>query len=228
MVTGAEVAGDRNRVAGAGVGPGQGPPAQLGVGGQPAGSIVSIDRGALPVPQLADVEVALDAVEPVMRSHPSRMSLAACMSRWPSTTRWPCWATRSSEERLEHRGLGLLDLQEQRVVSSCRPSAGSRPGADAADARPPSGRRPRAVPLQQLSTIGWQGAAVGLQMRADRALELVALCSAEAARRSGRPRRVADEPASPSTTSVSLQRPAGCPWLGPWPRFCRTASARSA
>ena len=45
------------------------------------------------------------------------MSLAACISRWPTTTRWPalpCSLRRL--EPLQHRGLGLLRLQDERVV----------------------------------------------------------------------------------------------------------------
>ena len=45
------------------------------------------------------------------------MSGAACIIRCPSTTRCPCWAYSAlPEERLEHRGLRLLELEEQRVV----------------------------------------------------------------------------------------------------------------
>ena len=64
------------------------------------------------------------------------MSLAAWVSRWPSTTRWP-WLRELAlaEERLEHRGLRLLDLQEEGVVvvaAEQQHDPGAR--ADAADA----------------------------------------------------------------------------------------------
>ncbi len=63
------------------------------------------------------------------------MSLAACVRRWPSTTRCP-WFENSllREERLEHRGFGLLELQEQRVVAvAAEQQRDPDPRADAAD-----------------------------------------------------------------------------------------------
>ena len=115
-VAAAEVGGDGDAVAGPSVGAGQVRPQTLGVVGQ-RGRVHRLDqRRALLVPELADVVVALDAVEPLVRTQPSMMSLAACISRWPSTTRWPCcWYFARAEERLEHRRLGLLELQEQRI-----------------------------------------------------------------------------------------------------------------
>ena len=55
---------------------------------------------------------------PVARSQPRKMSLADCIRRWPSTTRRPWFAYAAlAGVRLEHGRLGLLDLQEQRVVA---------------------------------------------------------------------------------------------------------------
>ena len=72
--------------------------------------------GALGVPELADVEVASARRRSCERSQPSMMSLAACISRCPSTTRCPCWSVLArAEERLEHRRLRLLDLEEERI-----------------------------------------------------------------------------------------------------------------
>ena len=52
-----------------------------------------------------------------MRTQPRKMSVAACMSRWPATTRSPwCGVVALADEAFEHGGLCLLDLQEQRVV----------------------------------------------------------------------------------------------------------------
>ena len=69
-------------------------------------------------------------------SQPRKMSLAACISRWPSTTRWPVVAEAAAPGvRLEHRGLGLLDLQEQRVVVVAAEHQGD-PGARADAAHP--------------------------------------------------------------------------------------------
>ena len=45
------------------------------------------------------------------------MSLLACISRCPSTTRWPGVGVRArGGERLQHGCLGLLDLQEERIA----------------------------------------------------------------------------------------------------------------
>ena len=45
------------------------------------------------------------------------MSLAACISRWPTTTRRPWFGVLApADEPLEHRGLRLLRLQEQRIL----------------------------------------------------------------------------------------------------------------
>ena len=46
-------------------------------------------RGLLSVPELADVVVAPVAVLALVADPAEEMSLPACMSRWPSTTRWP-------------------------------------------------------------------------------------------------------------------------------------------
>ncbi len=49
---------------------------------------------------------------PVTRYRPSIMSLAACISHWPSPTRCPWFAYWFlTEERLEHRRLHLLELE---------------------------------------------------------------------------------------------------------------------
>ena len=71
-----------------------------------------------------------------MCSQPRKMSLAACISRWPSTTRWPWFAySLVAEVRLEHRRLRLLDLQEERVVVvAAEQQHDPAPRADAADA----------------------------------------------------------------------------------------------
>ena len=72
------------------MGPGERPAAELGVA-RPSQAAHGLDeRRSLAVPELADVEVARDAVDARRsRNQPSMMSLADCISRWPSTTRWP-------------------------------------------------------------------------------------------------------------------------------------------
>ena len=104
-----------------GRGPEPGSPPDPGVDGHQArGHGVDVGR-ALPVAQLADIEVALLSVEPGDPCQPRKMSLDACIRRWPATTRWPVWVLALADEPFQHRLLGLLGLQEQRVRSS-RPS----------------------------------------------------------------------------------------------------------
>ena len=71
-----------------------------------------------------------------MRCQPRKMSLAACISRCPTTTRSPCVrVVARAQEALEHRRLGLLDLEEQRVVVVAADQQHDvAAGADAADA----------------------------------------------------------------------------------------------
>ena len=50
-------------------------------------------------------------------NQPRRESLAACVIRWPCTTRAPwCLYLLAPAYRSEHRRARLLDLQEQRIV----------------------------------------------------------------------------------------------------------------
>ena len=79
---------------------------------------------------------------PIAGHQPRKLSLAACISHWPSTTRWP-WLSNSLAAGvwLEHRGLRLLRLQEERVlVVAAGQQDDPGAGADAADARRPCGR----------------------------------------------------------------------------------------
>ena len=119
----AEVRGDGDGVAGAGVRPGQRLAADAGVEGRARpGAIVSTVGGALHVAQLAPVAGSGSSCTPLVQ--PRKMSLAACIIRWPCTTRSPGWWYRlfgrwsSSTERGR-----LLDLQEQRVLLRRGPAA---------------------------------------------------------------------------------------------------------
>ena len=91
------------------------------------------------------------------------MSLAACMRRWPSTTRWPWFVEPArAEERLEHGRLGLLELQEQRVVAvAAEQQHDPRAGADAADADDLARRVDVAEALEQAAAVARQASAVG-------------------------------------------------------------------
>ena len=97
----------------------------------------SLDLGrTLAVPELTDVEVARRAVEPV-RPLPAeqdvarRLHQALALDDPLPVVLVPARA----EVRLEDRGLGLLDLHQQRVVVvAAEQQDDPRPGADAADA----------------------------------------------------------------------------------------------
>src|SRR5664279_67398 len=132
-VVGAEVVGDGDRVTGAGVGAGQGPPAQARIELQSGGGHGVHERGGLHVPQLPPVvvPVLLDALGPAQVDvagglhHPlslddpfPRVAVAAL-----------------GQVVLQDRPGGLLHLQEQRVLRvAALLQHDERPGADAADA----------------------------------------------------------------------------------------------
>jgi hypothetical protein len=84
-----EIGGDRDPVTRARVRPREGPRAHPAL--EPHRGGIHPLRGprSLPVAELADVEVASTPSFPSLRSHPRKMSLAACIKRWPSTTRCP-------------------------------------------------------------------------------------------------------------------------------------------
>src|SRR4051794_28694117 len=75
------------------------------------------ERRHLRVPQLADVEVALDAVDPFDLDPPEH-DVARSLGQ-PLALDNPLAAVcelAAAEERLEHGRLRLLELQEQRIV----------------------------------------------------------------------------------------------------------------
>ena len=92
------------------------------------------------------------------------MSAAACIIRWPATIRSPCCANSTlAQERLEHRSLRLLELEEQRVaVVASEQKQDPGAGADASDTDDLPRRVNVAVALEELSPIGWQGLRVGV------------------------------------------------------------------
>ena len=122
------------------------------------------------------------------RIQPSMMSLAAWVSRWPSTTRWP-WLV---NVLLPRKGSStdaccLLELQEQRVVlvaAEHQHDPGAR--ADAADADDLPRRVDVAIALEQLPAVGAQGTPVGADDSAHELLELGLFDAGDRPPRSGR------------------------------------------
>src|SRR5215471_17314065 len=78
---------------------------------------VEVD-GRLPVPQLADEEVALGPVEGLLRAQPAEEDVARGLHQPLADDHALSVVLVSTlaEVRLEHRSLRLLDLQEERVV----------------------------------------------------------------------------------------------------------------
>ena len=186
------------------------------------------DRRTLAVPQLADVEVPVDAVDrrwpaPSRASRRSRTASGAGPRRradrgWrklllprkgSSTDAWASLAWRNSGSLV--------------VVADQEHDPGA--GADAADADHLAGGVAEAEPLQEVPVIPSQGSAVGVQDVLQSVLDLVGLLVAGISSwirtiiggsltRRGRP----------STTSDQLgDRPSCCPSTGPWPRSCGSA-----
>src|SRR5580693_1294377 len=132
----AQVAGDRDLVAGPGVRPGQGVPAHLAVQPQAARNHHPDIERELPVPELPDIEVALLPIQPghvlpaeedvTGRLHQAlpvdhALALVAVLAG-------PGVGT-------EHRVLRLLDLQEERIgVVPAEQQNDPAPGPDAAHA----------------------------------------------------------------------------------------------
>ena len=161
-VTGAQVGGDGDTVAGAGVGPDQRAGTHAGVEGH-GGGVHGLDqRGALPVPELTDVEVALDAVD-TLGVVPAQEDVAAGLHEVLAVhhpfAMGP--AVAAPDELLEHRGLGLLGLEEQRIgVVAAEHQHDPRPSPDTADTDHLAGHVGQAEVLEQVAAVARQRPAV--------------------------------------------------------------------
>ena len=163
----AEVRGKRDGAAGTRVSAGERPAAHLRVG-QDARLPEQLElRRPLAVPQLAVVEVApfrTRAGRPAEEHVAGRLHQALALDdSLPMVT-----LGRPAEIPLEDRGLGFLDLQEERVLLvdalEIRDQA-QRP--DAADTDDLAGDVDEAVPIDQLAPVGRQGAPVAGEGAAD-------------------------------------------------------------
>ena len=206
-VTVAEVAGDRRGVTRARMRAGQGPAAQARVGPHGRGTHRLDDRGSLPVPELADVEVPRHPVDPV-GPDPAEQDVTGRLHE-PLTLDHPMpvvGVLAPAQEGLQHRGLGLLGLEEQRVIRAIAQHQGDPgAGADAPHTHHLVGRLHEVESLDQAPVIALQAAAIGVEQACAGRLDVVVLqtpATGPAAARSavGRP------PACgrPSTTSDEL------------------------
>ena len=109
------------------------------------------------------------------------MSLAACISHWPSTTRSP-WFPNSlvPDVGLEHRGLGLLGLQEERVLPVATHHQ-HHPGAgpDASDPDHLAGHFDESVAVEEVAAITLEALAVAAEQFSHPLLELLLLALVE-------------------------------------------------
>src|SRR5262249_18648007 len=114
------------------------------------------DRRALRIPELPEVEVARLAVEPLLGVDPAEEDVARGL-RQPLTLDHALAVVRElalAHERLEHRRLRLLRLQEQRIAAVApEQEYDPRPRPDAADADDLTGEVDHAVPLDQLAAV---------------------------------------------------------------------------
>ena len=111
----AEVRGERDRVARSGVRPGQRPAADARVERQSRAGPWSRRRPSPSCRAAGASTGSGSAWSPFVQ--PRKMSLAACIIRWPWTTRSPGLRVAALRQMvLQHRRGRLLDLQEQRVL----------------------------------------------------------------------------------------------------------------
>ena len=132
-------------------------------------------RRALAVPELAHVEVAAPAVQAV-DPDPAEHDVAGGLRQSLALDDPLAVVVEGAlaEERLEHRCLRLLELQEQRialVTAEHQHDPGARP--DAADADDLPRRVDVAEALEQLPAVGRQGAPVGPDGALNELLEVI-------------------------------------------------------
>ena len=166
-------------------------------------------------------------------SQPSRTSPAAWVRRWPATTRWPWWREAAGAgERLQHRGAGFLDLQEERVaLVAAEQQRDPGPGADAADPDHLVGGVDVVVALGQdpgllVERVAVLARAAARISAADR-LRVGAFALGQLVDRHQQRRPAGDPQLAVAPSRSASPAPAGCPCCGPWRGSCR-AGARSA
>ena len=113
------------------------------------------EGGALRVPELADVEVALDVVDAFdadEAEHDVARGLGQALALDDALA--VVCELALAEERLEHRRLRLLELEEERVVVvAAEQQHDARPRADAADADDLARGVDVAVALEQAAAV---------------------------------------------------------------------------
>ena len=154
---------------------GERPAARSPVRGRAGGDRRFDGERALPVLELADVEVALLAVEAGADVLPAEEDVARRLHQ--ALTGDDALAAVAvlalADEPLEHRRLRLLDLQEQRVlVVDAEEERDPGAGADAADADDLAGQVDEPELLEQVAAVGLERPPVGADEGAHLLLEL--------------------------------------------------------
>ena len=230
-VAAAEVGGDGDAVAGAGVGPGQASSRTCGRRGHGVrGS--SSRRRRRPSSPAAGGRRSRGRRRRSPRRGPSRGRCRCWLAIrcWPCTTRSP-WdgAALGPTNSSSTDGLGLLGLQEQRVgVVTTEHQHDPRPSADAADTDDLAGHVGQAEVLEQVAAVALQRAAGSVRITAA-AKSMIWSRSIPWNELLDRldERRVADDASLPvhdvGQLVEGLQCCRGC---GPWPRWPRPACGR--
>ena len=172
------------------MGAGECPAARLPVRGRARGDGCLDGERALPVLELADVEVAWLPVEAGADVLPAEEDVAGRLHQALAGDD-PLAAVRVlalADESLQHRRLRLLDLQEQRVLLvDAEEEHDPGAGADAADPDHLTGEVDEPELLEQVAAVGLERPAVGADQVADLVLDGVLLDRARGgARRSAR------------------------------------------
>ena len=132
---------------------------------------MDVDEGrALGVPQLAEVEVAIDHIE-TLRAEPAQQDVALGLHQPLALDHTLAVVVEGAlaEIRLQHRRLGLLRLEEERIVAVApQHQHDPRPGADAADADDLAGRVDVPEPLEERAPVVRQRPPVGPDAAAGR------------------------------------------------------------
>src|ERR1700733_1788815 len=158
-VRAAQVSGDGDGVSRPGVGARQGPSAHLAVHAHATRDHGVDVEGELPVPQLADVEVTLLPVQAGRDAMPPQEDVTGCLHQ-PLARDHPLahvGELAGAEEPAEHRLLGLLDLEEQRIrliTSEHQHDPAPRPDTANADDLP--GHVNELILLDQVPPVGRQ------------------------------------------------------------------------
>jgi hypothetical protein len=156
---------------------------------------IDIDR-PLAIPQLANVEVPLAAVEPECRE-PAEEDVARGLHQPLSLDHALAMSFERARPRvwLQHRSRGLLRLHEQRVLSVAahhQHDPGMRPDTSDADDLP--GQVDESVAVEQVLAIALEAVAIAAKYLAHPVPEVQALIPGEELAHGDDQRRIADDP----------------------------------